>query len=111
MFGTLSWSWDGKVSIGWFDSNRRAVDGVFGPMDPLMKSAVSSDDTLLLSCNITFHKLISRTLAIDVGILNSSASSGEYAPMSAHSTCMLADCRQAEVLAAGVLALSSRKRD
>jgi hypothetical protein len=47
--------------------------------------------------------LKSRTLAIDMGIPNSSASSGQYAPMSDHSTCMLGDCRQAEVLAAGVL--------
>jgi len=53
-------------SNGW--TNGVVVPPLVGPMDPLMKSAVSLDRTrfflLLLSCNVVFHESIIKRLSI-----------------------------------------------
>jgi hypothetical protein len=74
-----------------------AVDGAFGPMD---KSAVSSDRTLLLPCNITFHKDIIRTSTRTY--LTPALAYVPCMNRPSHAAYISADCRQAVVLAAGV---------
>jgi hypothetical protein len=78
-----------------------AVDGVFGPMDPLVKSAVSSDRTLLPQCNINFHEDIIGTLT-RAYLLPSLLVSVSCVDIKSYAVCMPANCRQAKVLAADV---------